>query len=94
MYVITCKRLLFIHTIFLTQQLQAKKRKLVYIQNTARVLTKYFVSHTVLFESRYCHATNYGNLERLEINNIINQFSNVPKTKGLLQMVPFVTVTN
>jgi hypothetical protein len=65
---ITCKRLLLIQTISLTQQLKLKKRKLIYIQNTELVLTKYSVSLTVLFESRYYHVMNYGNFEKLKIN--------------------------
>jgi hypothetical protein len=68
MYVITGKDLLLIQTISLTQQLKLKKRELVYIQNTALILSKYSASLIALTESSYYSALNYGHLEKLNIS--------------------------
>jgi hypothetical protein len=47
--------------------IEAEEKK-VNIQNNALVCTKHSVSLTVLFESCYYHAMDYGNLDNLKIN--------------------------
>jgi hypothetical protein len=48
----------------------------------------------VLFESRHCHAINNVTLEKLKIKNMLNPLWNEPTTNGLLQILPFLRVTN